>query len=213
MPKTLDSGRRIELHSMDKHCGGISIGLYAREAPDGPRFLVHTYSGMDGAAERIAFIRRALQVMAGLEPVDDAPDHLRFPCGKPHLRALKRSFLDLCKLETGADLAPRPLTVHDKKAEGRITARGLGSGAYEIVSEDGSDQGARRAVAVARGFAKLCDMGLTGDPATRVAFACGTDHDPMIGMLMFRAQNARATMREEEEAAARGALAAPSQQK
>ena len=212
MSKTLDLGRRIELQCMDRHCGGISIGLYCREAPDGFRFLVHTYSGIDGTEERIAFIRRALQVAVGLDPVPGSPDHLRFPCGAPHMRAIKRAFLDLCKLETGAAPAPKALTADDKKAEGRLTARGLGAGAYEIVSEDKSERGNQRAVAVARGFAKLCEMELSGDPATRIAFGCGLDHDPLIGMLMFRAQNVRAATREEEEASARGILAAPSQQ-
>ena len=46
-----------------------------------------------------------------------------------------------------------------------------------------------------------------------MAFPCKTPHDALIGMLLFRAQNVRAAMQEEEMASARGMLASPSQQK
>ena len=45
-----------------------------------------------------------------------------------------------------------------------------------------------------------------------VAFPCNCDHDAMMGMMLFRAQNVRAAMREEADAASRGVLAPPSQQ-
>ena len=43
-------------------------------------------------------------------------------------------------------------------------------------------------------------------------FACGHDHDELVGLLLGRALNVRAAMREAEAAAARGVLAAPSAQ-
>jgi len=213
MGKTLDLGQRIELHSMDKHCHDISLGLYLMETGGAPRFLVHTYADSDDARARVAYIRDALRVMLGLVAADGTSDELVFPCGAVHLRALKRAFLDLCKLETGAELIPKPLTVHDKKADGELTAVNLGDGVYEISSRDGSDAGNKRAVAVARGFAKICEMTAEGDPAVRIRFGCGSSHDELIGMLMFRAQNVRAAMQEEEMASAKGVLAAPSQQR
>ena len=113
MGKTLDLGRRIEIHSMDRHCAGISLGLYRRKAGDVVQFLVHTYSTAAGAAERTKFIRQALIVMAGLEPANEGSDWLQFSCGTDHRRALKRAFLDLCKLPTGSELKPKALTAFD----------------------------------------------------------------------------------------------------
>ena len=213
MGKTLDLGRRIELHSMDKPCGDISLGLYQQDVGGAQRFLVHTYADSDEARGRAAFILEALRVMLGLETAEEDPGMLVFPCGTVHLRALKRAFLDLCKLETGAELSPKPLTAHDKKAAGNLTAVNVGEGTYEIQSEDGGDTGKQRETAIARGFGKVCEMTKDDDSATRVHFPCGQAHDEMIGMLMFRAQNVRAAMQEEEMAAAKGVLAAPSQQK
>jgi hypothetical protein len=46
-----------------------------------------------------------------------------------------------------------------------------------------------------------------------VGFACGHEHDALIGMLLPRALNLRAAMREQEEAMSRGMLVAPSAQK
>ena len=108
MGKTLDLGRRIEIHSMDKHCQDISVSLYRQKEGSAHRFLVHTYSSGEAAAERIAYIRQALVSMLGLEAAGADPHWLRFPCGSEHLRALKRAFLDLCKLETGTPLEPKP---------------------------------------------------------------------------------------------------------
>lgn len=212
MSKKLELGRRIELCSMDRHCHDISLGLYQQEEGDGPRFLVHTYNAIPEAATRAEFLRQALERMAGLVPCQDAAECLRFDCGSTHARALKRTFLDLCKLENGDSLDPKPLTAFDKKADGELTARMLGDGAYEIVSEDGSETGQKRAVALAKGFAKLCEMEWTEAAPTRVSFSCGADHEKLVGFLMFRAQNVRAAMKDEELAAARGVLTAPSQQ-
>ena len=212
MSKTLDLGRRIELCSMDRHCHDISLGLYEQEREGGPRFLVHTYSALPDASERANFLKSALERVGGLVPCTDAPECLRFSCGGAHTRALKRMFLDLCKLESSEALDPKPLTAFDKKADGELTARTLGGGSYEIVSEDGSDTGQKRAVALAKGFAKLCEMTWSEDDPMRVSFNCGSDHDALIGSLMFRAQNVRAAMKDEVLAASRGVLAAPSQQ-
>ena len=49
------------------------------------------------------------------------------------------------------------------------------------------------------------------DPST-IQFACGASHDALVGLLLPRAINVRATLRETEEAAGRGLLLAPSQQ-
>ena len=213
MAKTLDLGRRIELHSMDTHCGNISVGLYSRDVGGVSHFLVHTYSEIDGVSKRLAYLCQALRVMIGLEESSEAPGWLRFSCGTIHERALKRAFLDLCKLDTGAPLAAKPLTVFDKKADCDLAAASLGGGVYRMGSLDDAEKGAKRAAALTRGFLKVCEMQEVEGEKNQVVFPCATSHDEMIGMLMFRAQNVRAAMSEEESSAAKGVLSAPSQQK
>ena len=150
--------------------------------------------------------------MLGMEETPGEPGWVQFPCGQEHGRALRRAFLDLCKLETGAPLEPRPLTVFDKKSAGHLTAASLTRGVYQIESREGDRAGERRAGAVAKGFLKLCEMEPADENGRQVAFPCGTNHDEVIGMLMFRAQNVRGTMQEEVLSTSRGALTAPSQQ-
>lgn len=213
MGRTRNLGWRIELLPMDKFCHDISLGLY-RQIVDGvPRYLVHTYSSAEGARERIGFITRALLIMAGMEEVPDAPGWVRFACSGTHERALRRGFLDLCKLETGAPLEPKPLSVFDKKAECELVIKGLGQGIYAILTAQETPKGRDRATALARGFEKVCEMQGVDGAEIRVGFACRESHDSLMGLLAFRAQNVRASMREEEAAASRGILAAPSQQK
>jgi hypothetical protein len=101
--------------------------------------------------------------------------------------------------------------VFDKKAGCELEAVCLGEGKSRIQAASDTDAAARRTVALARGFARLCEMQLLEDERT-VQFPCGMDHDPLIGMLMYRAQNVRASLREYESTAGRGVLAPPSQQ-
>ena len=212
MGQTLDLGRRVELQSMDKYCENISLGLYERHTEAGPRYLVHTYSSLAGAEARVAYLTDALRKVVGLEDADDTPGWLKFSCGGSHLKALQRVFLDACKLETGAPLDPKPMTAHDKKADCEMTVESLGEGRYQIRAAVDQPQAVKRAAAVAKGYVKLCEMELTSEENHEVAFTCGGGHDALMGMLLFRAQNVRASMREEESAASRGVLAAPSQQ-
>ena len=210
--KTLDLGRRIELMSMDRHCGDISMGLYRRDVGGVAGVLVHTYKSVAQAKQRVEFITRALIEIVGLERVADAPGWLRFPCRSFHERGLKRAFLEVCKLDTGTAFATKPLSVFDKKAGCRLTAIHTGGGVYHVQSEQQTESAQKRAAALASGFIKICEMNAVEGKPDHAAFACGTSHDALIGMLMFRAQNVRASMREEESTASRGILSAPSQQ-
>ena len=73
MGRLLSLGERMELVSMDPHCHDISISLY-REAGEGGAsgYLAHSYSGKDGAAERLAFVMRAMAAMGGMGPAPGA---------------------------------------------------------------------------------------------------------------------------------------------
>ena len=105
-----------------------------------------------------------------------------------------------------------PLTAFDKKADCDLQAVNLGGGKYQMKSASGDQKGEKRAAALARGFAKLCEMReVEGSPCV-VEFPCGAGHDPLVGQLMYRAQNVRSALKEEELSAGRGVLAPPSQQ-
>lgn len=198
---------------MDRHCHDISIGLYCRDVDGVSCVFIHTYSEAEGAAERVVYLTQALIVMAGLEEVPGTPGWLRFPCGAFHERGLKRAFLDVCRAEPDAPLRAKPLTAFDKKADCNMTATPIGGGVYQFQPEKPGDATQKRAKALATAFDKLCDMTPIEGKDDQVRFDCGANHDALVGSLLFRAQNVRSAMREEEQAAARGVLAAPSQQK
>ncbi|MDP6352845.1 MAG: hypothetical protein QF926_15165 [Alphaproteobacteria bacterium] len=208
-----DLGRRIELLSMDGRFHDISIALYeCRDRADRPAYRVHTYSGHDGADARIAWLTGAMGVLGGVEATGDDPHLLRFPCGARHGRACKQLFLEACKLDPQDPPAPRPLTIHDKKLDGTIRLESAGAGAYRVTAEGDGDRRDRRLAAVAGGLIKLAELDPSGDAEDQVAFPCGQPHDAMIGLLLVRALNVRSAIREREQAAARGVLAAPSAQ-
>ncbi|MDP6709361.1 MAG: hypothetical protein QF893_23735 [Alphaproteobacteria bacterium] len=208
-----DLGRRIELVSMDPHCHDISIGLYERSGPaGGPEFLVHTYSRHEDAAARIDAVTAAMAALGGMAAVDGDARGLRFPCGNEHRAAVKRIFLEACKLAPSADVVARPLTIHDKKSGLEIEAAHAGEGCYRLGAAGEAEGSERRVAAVTRGLMKLAEMQPVADSYDSVAFDCGQAHDALVGLLLGRALNVRAAIREIEEAASRGMLAAPGAQ-
>ena len=201
-------GRRIELVPMDPHCGDISIALYARQN-QGELAVVWTFSRRPGAAERVKAVARSIAVLAGLEPVEGRPATLRFGCGDWHEAALRRAFLEACKLGPDGEPAVRPLEVHDRQTGQAIRAVHIGGGTYRVEASGIEESQTSRAPAVARGLAKLAQLDPGPDDVT-VAFPCGARHDALVGLLLPRALNVRAVIREEEMQAARGVLSAPS---
>ena len=71
MGETLDLGRRIEIVPMDVRFHDITVGLYRQLRNDEPTFVVHTYSRIEGAGQRIASIVNAMQVLGGMELTSD----------------------------------------------------------------------------------------------------------------------------------------------
>jgi hypothetical protein len=203
-------GRRIELISMDPHFHDISIGLYRQGGEASPEYLVHTYSRKEGAFQRIEFVIHAMAILGGMQ---QHGLRLRFPCGDPHQLTVRRIFIEACKLKPGAVLAPRPLRILDKKSNLNFVVSGDGSGVYEIRPEDGGEEGVSRASAIGGGLAKLAEMTRVGTGPEQVAFACRHAHDAAVSTMLVRALNVRAILREEEMAASRGVLVAPSAQK
>ena len=109
-------GSRIELVSMDKHFHDITLGLYEQPSADGvPEYIVHSYAGYDGTADRIQFVMRAMQLIGGMEITPGG--RLRFVCGDAHRAACRRLFIEASKLASDAEPEARPLAIHDKFAE------------------------------------------------------------------------------------------------
>lgn len=213
MGLTTDIGRRIELVSMDAHFHEISIALYRQEGADGPEFLVHTYSQIEGASYRVEFIARAMVVLGGMEAVAGDTQRVRFPCGNLHQFACRRVFLESCKWDPAIELAPKPLTIFDKKSDGDLSVESLGEGTYRMTGEADSDKAAKRRSAIGAGLVKLGEMDWAEQTEERFSFPCGQAHDKLVGLLLGRALNVRGVEREQQMAAARGQLLAPSAQK
>ena len=207
-----DLGRRIELVAMDRHCQDITLGLYEQGSSEGTSFLVHSYSTREGTTERLRFVSEAMAVLGGME-IDAHRDlMMRFPCGRPHRVASRRIFLESTKLPTDAPLGARPLNVFDKKKGKTIEVTGLGEGNYVTRTAGNEGTHDRRAAVATLGLVRLGDMEAVLGTSDRVRFPCGTSHDAALGLLLTRALDVRTALREIENRAARGVLAAPSSQ-
>jgi len=211
MGQTLDLGKRIELVPMYAHFHEITIALYQQHREAGPAFLVHTYSQKDGVREKVESIAGTMQVLGGMSRGSD--DCLRFPCGDGHELACRRTFLEACKHDPAQGAASLELSTLDKRSGRQISVNSLYQGQYQVAA-DGDEEGkSRRVDVIVNGLKKLGDMrGIEGHP-DQVAFPCGQSHDELVGLLLVRAPNVRAIVREEESMAARGVLSSPSQQR
>lgn len=210
MSMTPDIGKRIELVSMDPHFHDITIALYRQDPAGRPEYLVHSYSRLEGVRQRVESLRHSMAILAQLVLVGNL---LHFACAAEHQAAARRTFLESVKLPPDAAAAPKPLTVLDKKSGRNITATNLGGGRYQITADGPEDGKAARIDGVVGGLVKLAEVALVEGSPGQVAFSCGKSHDALIGLLLPRALNVRAILREEESAGGRGLLVAPSQQK
>ena len=208
MGQIVDIGRRIELVPMDPQFHDITIALYRQETAQGPAFLVHTYSQREKVSQRIASVVQAMHILGGMVLMRDG--RLRFPCWADHELACKRIFLEACKLDASSEIEPRPLTVLDKKSGLNITVSGREGGIYHVTADGDGRRTERRISAIAGGLMKLGEM--EERAIDQVTFPCGHFHDAMVGLLLVRAPNVRAVMREQKMTASRGVLSAPSQQ-
>ena len=217
MRRIVDIGRRIELIPIDPHFHDISIGLYRQQVADAttgtdfPGFLVHTYSQITGATERLQEVVQAMQTLGDMRTT--AGGLLYFPCKHAHEAACRRVFLEACKLASNTQTEPRPLNILDRKSRLTITVGSMGNGTYQV-SANGEGRGAaRRISAIAGGLMKLGEMeSVDTDNNDTIRFACGHSHDALVGLLLVRAPNVRVVLREAEMGATRGVLSAPSQQ-
>ena len=114
MSRILDIGERVELVPMDMHFHDISLAFYQKEKRKGTRYLIHSYSRMEGIDDRITFVRDSAKILGGLESREDGL--LYFSCESEHLAGAKRIFLEACKIATGDKVHMLPLEIDDKKA-------------------------------------------------------------------------------------------------
>jgi hypothetical protein len=210
MSITRDLGKRIELVAMDSHFHNITIALYRQDHEGRPEYRVYTYSRLEGAPERIKTLRQIMTILGQLE---QAGEELYFPCTSAHQAAAKRTFLEAAKLPPAIPAVPKPLTVPDRKSGRSITAVSLGKGRYQIAADGPEDGKGARIDSIMAGLLKLVELEIVEGNSCQVVFPCRQSHDALIGLLLPRALNVRAILREEEAAGGRGSLVAPSQQK
>jgi hypothetical protein len=213
-PTVTDIGTRIELVPMDGHFRDITVALYRQSTAEGPAFHVHTYSGLDGAQQRVDEIRTTMRVLGGLGWAAGSDGLLSFACRHEHELAVRRVFLEACKVDPSEAPTPRPLSTLDRKSGLTIAIEPLGDGQYRVGAEAGAteDDPVRRVGVIVNGLLKLGDMRRVEQAEDCVGFDCGCAHDELVGLLLVRAPNVRAIVREQQAVAARGSLAAPSQQ-
>jgi hypothetical protein len=202
-----DLHRRVELIPMDRWCADITVALYL--LADGRTAVVHSYSARADAPDRLEWLAAGMRQLADMA---GAGRSASFACGTWHERAARRAFLEAAKPDPTVGIAARMLSIHDPRTDQQVTVTPLGGGAYRVAAVAADPAVPSRAPAVAAGLAKLAD--LDADPAddTVVRFPCGASHDALVALLLPRAINVRAALREQEMAAARGILVAPSQQ-
>lgn len=124
MRRIVDIGRRIELVPLDPHFHDITLALYRQQREGKPVFLVHTYSRIEGAQERVQSIVQAMKTLGGMQETPDGM--LCFHCGAGHEMACKRVFLEACKLpyvESGGD-RPAIETGRDRSSGSPDSERG-----------------------------------------------------------------------------------------
>lgn len=211
MGEIVDIGRRIELVPIDLHCQDITIGLYCQEVDEGLGFLVHTYSHLPVAQERISFVIHAMCVLGGMVLAPNGLIH--FPCWHEHQMACKRVFLEACKLASNTIVEAKPLNILDKKTGLNIKVFSDKNGVYQVSAEGVGKDKEKRVAFITGGLIKLGQMVEVKNTLDKIAYPCGDTHDEMLGLLLIRAPNVRAVFREQDMAASRGVLAAPSQQK
>jgi hypothetical protein len=105
------------------------------------------------------------------------------------------------------------MSVTDKKLDHPVSVASLGPGLYEVACAGAPDSAASRLESISGGLRRLAEADFVAGAPFRLQFPCAAPHDALVGLLLPRALNVRAVLREEEMAASRGMLVAPSAQK
>jgi hypothetical protein len=210
-PVLADLGRRAELVSMDRHFQDITIALY-RARGAAMSAVIHSYSTKAGTQERLGWLAEAMAILGGMRVVPGPRATVAFACGTWHDLAARRVFLEAAKVTPPTLPEPRPMHAEDTRRGFQIDVESLGDGRYRVGASGGASEATNPAESVAAGLAKLGELSFDPDDPLVVEFGCRTNHDILVGLLLPRALNVRAALREQEMAAGRGVLLAPSAQ-
>ncbi len=140
--------------------------------------------------------------------MEGGDSQVAFRCRTWHAAAARRLFLEVAKQDPTAPAVPRPLEAPDTRSEQTIRLEPLGGGSYRGAANGATDT--EPCVCDRCSARKACGADRLGRPQV-VFLACGHEHDALTIMLL-RAQNLRAALREEGQNASRGVLVAPSAQ-
>jgi hypothetical protein len=202
-----DLDHRIELVSMDRYCADITVALYLMAG--GTSAVVHSYSGWPEVPGRLDWLAATMRRLGGM---NGSGRTVGYACGAWHERAARRTFLEACKVDPRRPLPMPPLTVDDPRTNQIFTVASRGGGRYTVSAVAADPAATSRAPAVAAGLAKLADLEPDPDDEVGVRFTCGAPHDELVALLLPRAINVRAALREQELAAGQGLLLAPGTQ-
>jgi hypothetical protein len=196
---------------MDRHFHDITIALY-RARGAAASAVVHSYSQEVGTAERVTWLAEAMAILGGMRLERGPRATVAFACGTWHDLAARRVFLEAAKVPPQNLPETRPMVAEDTRRGFQIEVESLGDGRYRVRASGGALDAANPASSVAAGLAKLGELSFDDDDPLVVVFPCRANHDTLVGLLLPRALNVRAALREQEAAAGRGVLLAPSAQ-
>ena len=190
MGMTQEIGQRVEIVNMDAF-HEITIALYQQQAGSKPVYLVHSYSSMNGANERVEFVARGMSVLGGMDFVDNGAKKLCFSCAHAHLSAVKLLFLRSCNVDQSVAPEILPLTLFDKKSEQKLSAGSLGSGVYELTASGTDEKQIKHVQAIRDFMVKRVSMEVIDESTHRIGFSCGHSHDVLAGVLLERAKRVK----------------------
>lgn len=190
MALTTDIGRRVEIVNIDTF-KDITIALYQQQSDQGPVYLVHTYSSLEGADDRIAFVVKAMTVLGGLVSGGEDPRTVRFPCGHDHLPACRQLFMRACQIDQTQPLEALPLVSFDKKSDQEMTFEPLGAGQYRLTGIGTDDKQNKRLKTISKLIVKRGGLTLTNENIHLLQTSCGEDHDALLGLLLYILQRVR----------------------
>ena len=190
MGMTKDIGQRVEIVNIDDF-HEITIALYQQHIGNGPVYLVHSYSSIEGVADRIEFVAQTMSILGGMDLVENEAKKLHLSCGFEHLSAAKLLFLKSCQVDPYMVPDVLPLTVFDKKSDQDISAISLGSGVYELMACGKDEKQVKRLKIIRKLMLKHGGLEMIDEPTHRVGFSCRHSHDILVGLLLAHAIKVR----------------------
>jgi hypothetical protein len=196
-------GRCLELVPTDPHFNNISVGLYVKDDV----CTVWTFSGKEGAAERMGEIRDQLVALGNMEAIEGAHDQAQFPCGYLHVRPVRFLLAQAVGKSPSYAHAEGGMSIKDTKSSLMLTVSGAekqGKWVYSVSGEGDAPNPAVRLRLIVAGFVRYGEMEKVGD--TEVMFPCGARHDALMRLLMPYSRNVSGVESMMEAEAMRGQM-------